>query len=71
MKGKEGFMTLKLDMSKAYDKIDWLFLRSAMENMGFDQRWVTLVMRCVTSVSYSLLINGSLKEKFAPSRGIR
>lgn len=59
MKGKEGFMALKFDMSKTYDMIEWFFLKSMMEKMGFAQRWITFVMKYVTLVSYSLLINGA------------
>lgn len=58
MKGKEDFMSLKLYMSKTYDRIE-LFLRYVMKKMEFTQRWIALVMNCVTLVSYSLLINGA------------
>ena len=53
--GKEGFMALKLDMSKAYDRIKWDFLRAILNKMGFSERWVHLVLQCVTTVSYSIV----------------
>ncbi|KAF5447955.1 hypothetical protein F2P56_033465 [Juglans regia] len=71
MIGKEGYMALKLDMSKAYDKIEWKFLREVMIKMGFAQEWIQLVMNCVESVSYSILLNGSPQDLFKPTRGIR
>lgn len=64
-------MALKLDMIKVYDRIKWEFLKSVMVEMDFNNGWVNLIMRCVTSVSYSILVNGVPQESFKPSRGIR
>ncbi|XP_062162097.1 uncharacterized protein LOC133869155 [Alnus glutinosa] len=71
MWSKMGFMGLKLDMSKAYDKVEWGFLESAMLRMGFETKWVHLIMACVRSVHYSVLVNGNLVGDIRPSRGIR
>ena len=49
-KGKEGFAAIKLDMSKAYDRVEWCFLQEMMRRLGFCEEWVQLVMKCVTSV---------------------
>lgn len=69
--GRSGYMALKLDLSKAYDRVEWSFLKKLMVQMGFDERWVALIMECITSVTYSILINGEPMGNIKPSRGIR
>ena len=69
--GKKGEMALKLDMSKAYDRVEWLCLEKIMAKLGFGEKWRKLIMKCVTSVSYSVKINGKPRGKIIPSRGIR
>jgi hypothetical protein len=71
MWGKVGYMAVKLDISKAYDRVGWNFLESVMNRMGFENRWIQLVMMCVKSVNYEILINGSPTGQISPSRGIR
>ncbi|KAF5481094.1 hypothetical protein F2P56_001779 [Juglans regia] len=71
MKGSKGFMALKMDMSKANNRLEWSFLETVMRKIGFNSRWIALILRCVSTVSYSLLINGIPQSNFQPSRGIR
>jgi len=70
-KGKSGACAIKLDMAKAYDRVEWEYLRSIMLKLGFRESFVTLILRCVNSVCFSIKLNGHLSEVFKPSRGIR
>ena len=69
--GKKGFMAMKLDMSKAYDRLEWVFLEKILLKMGFPCAWVALIMKCITTVSYSILVNGKPKGMIVLSRGLR
>jgi hypothetical protein len=71
IKGKKGFIVVKLDMSKAYDRVEWGFLEETMRWMGFAPRWIHLIMMCVTMVKYSILVNGEPCGNIKPSRGLR
>ncbi|KAL0406036.1 UNVERIFIED_CONTAM: hypothetical protein Slati_3917500 [Sesamum latifolium] len=56
---KKGFVALKLDMTKAYDRVEWSFLRHILLRLGFECGFVNLITLLVTSVSYSLAFNGA------------
>lgn len=49
-------------MSRVYDRVEWSFLEVMMLKLGFNERWVTLIMGCVTTVSYATLVNGNSGE---------
>lgn len=68
--GKIGYI-LKLDLSKAHDRIEWDFLEAVMKRMGFCEKWIAMVMECVTSVRYSITHGGEVFGQVNPSRGIR
>jgi hypothetical protein len=67
----EEFCGNKLDLSKAYDRVDWGFLKSLMEKLGSQRKWVQWVMTCVSTVRYSVRFNGVPSHSFSLSRGLR
>lgn len=70
-RGKVGHMAVKLDISKAYDKVEWGFLKKIMLRLGLLEKWVDLAMETVCTASYSILINGEPTGFITPSRSIR
>ena len=70
-KGKMGFMAIKIDLEKAYDRLDWHFIRDMLKLLHFPQALIKLILSCISSSSISILFNGGKLEPFLPSRGIR
>ncbi|GJQ97557.1 polypyrimidine tract-binding protein homolog 2 isoform X1 [Tanacetum coccineum] len=61
----------KVDIQKAYDTVDWAFLKSVLMGFGFHERMIAWIMECVSSTSYSICINGNLHGYFQGKRGLR
>jgi hypothetical protein len=70
-RGVKGELALKIDISKAYDKVDWGFLKGVLIRMGFSDTWVQWMMLCVSSVNYSALVNFEKVCPIHPGRGLR
>jgi hypothetical protein len=68
---RRKFCAYKLDMAKAYDRMDWRFLEGVLAKLGFHSQWVQWVMACITTVRYTIRFNGNMLDSFTPSRGIR
>lgn len=68
---KEAGMLMQLDLSKAYDKVSWIYLEAILEAFGFSRQWIKWVLALIKSPRYSILVNGAPSSPFSPSRGIR
>jgi hypothetical protein len=62
---------LKIDLSKAYDRASWLYIHRLPTHLGFAAFFVRWIMCCITTVSFSVLINGSASPFFHLERGLR
>jgi hypothetical protein len=70
-KGKNTVCAVKLDMMKAYDRVEWHYLHAIMLKLGFSASFVRLILKCVSSVRFTVRVNGELLPYFTPTRGLR
>ncbi|XP_021726206.1 uncharacterized protein LOC110693390 [Chenopodium quinoa] len=70
-KGGKGYMTIKIDFEKAYDRLKWAFIRNTLMEMNFPIRMIEVIMECITTPSMNILWNGEKTDAFYPTRGIR
>ena len=68
---KKGFLGIKLDFQKAYDRMEWNFLLVLLRAFGFSNSFINLIHQCLSMVEFTLLLNGGLGPSFSPSRGLR
>ncbi|KAK3211992.1 hypothetical protein Dsin_016698 [Dipteronia sinensis] len=66
-----GYMAWKIDLAKAYDKLQWGFIKQVLEEIGTEGKLNSLIMSCITNVQYKVALNGEMSETFLPKCGIR
>jgi len=71
MKGKKSWVALKLDMENTYGRVEWNILFESLAKLGFHQRRTMWIQQCVTTVSYSAIVNDEVSGIFTPARGLR
>ncbi|KAJ9682618.1 hypothetical protein PVL29_018523 [Vitis rotundifolia] len=71
LKNNERGILCKLDIEKAYDKVDWTFILTVMQKMGFGEKWIRWIRWCISTASFSILVNGTPTGFFQSSRGLR
>ena len=64
-------MLIKLDLSKAFDRLSWQYLRSVLESFGFNKHWVNWILKLTSSSFFSILVNDTPSRPFHSTRGIR
>jgi hypothetical protein len=62
---------LKIDLAKAFDRIEWHFIASALARKGLSSQFIKLIYACIFSPTFSVIINGQTFGKFRSTRGIR
>lgn len=62
---------LKVDLSKAYDRVKWDFLIKILRSMEFPEVWINWIHQCISTVTYSILVNGEPSDTITPKRGLR
>ena len=70
-RSEEEGIVFKIDFEKAYDHVDWGFLGLVLERKGFSPKWRSWMRGCLTSTSFTIIVNGSAKGWVKASRGLR
>ncbi|XP_026428481.1 uncharacterized protein LOC113324375 [Papaver somniferum] len=70
-KKKMGLVALKLDMLKAFDKVEWCFIDKMPSSLGFCEDLRTIIFQCISTTTVSIRLNGSICQSYMPSRGLR
>lgn len=64
-------MAIKLDLQKAYDRVNWRFINFVLLHLGFNETFTNWIHACISSVTFEIIVNGAKYESFKPTRGLR
>ncbi|PKH47876.1 hypothetical protein CRG98_050413 [Punica granatum] len=70
-KARRGWVGMKIDFTKAFNKLEWSFIIKILEKLGFHSTFISWIFQCISTSTFSVLLNGSPHDHFLPSRGIR
>lgn len=69
--GTSKGMMIKLDMEKAYDRLEWTFIEDTLKGLRLYPSIIMIIMMCIMTSFFSVLWNGEPFEEFMPTRGLR
>ncbi|KAK7260044.1 hypothetical protein RIF29_25766 [Crotalaria pallida] len=70
-KGKKGFMAIKIDLEKAYDKLKWNFVIDTLKDEGIPDMLINVIYHCISSATMNILWNGEILDPIIPANGVR
>ena len=70
-KGRTGYVAIKLDLEKAYDRLEWSFIQDTLVFFQFPPNLITLIMNMISSTRFHILWNGTPLPEIVPTRGVR
>lgn len=69
-RGTRKSMMVKIDLEKAYDRLEWYFIETTLQGLGLFENLIKVIMLCISSVTFRVLWNRNYTEEFVPTRGI-